>query len=327
MSTSLQVTYSGVFLAVLAHQAGLPIPSVVFLMAAGALSAHGAMNPAIIVCLGILGCLAGDGIWFWLGRKWGSKAIRLLCRFTPDPQRSYKNAQDKFSQYGLPLLCVAKFLPGLDAVLPPLGGAQGVSVIAFLFLDTIGGFLWSSAYVGLGYVFSNQLESAIRWVQHFGMALGIAVGVPVALFAGWRGLTLARMVRQLRFRRISPPMLARKMKSNSRVAVFDLLNFELETECEIQEGIPGAFTVDPSIFWNSPQIVVPDDVKIILYSSSGDDTLSARAAMCLKRIGIENVWVLEGGLKAWREHGFPVSQSLDVPEAVAERLGVKLPGL
>jgi 3-mercaptopyruvate sulfurtransferase SseA len=47
--------------------------------------------------------------------------------------------------------------------------------------------------------------------------------------------------------------------------------------------------------------------------------------MALKRVGIEKVWVLEGGLKAWREHGFPVSQSPEVPEAVAERLGVKLP--
>jgi len=35
--------------------------------------------------------------------------------------------------------------------------------------------------------------------------------------------------------------------------------------------------------------------------------------------------VLEGGLKAWRAHGFPVSQSLEAPEVVAERFGVRLP--
>jgi hypothetical protein len=37
------------------------------------------------------------------------------------------------------------------------------------------------------------------------------------------------------------------------------------------------------------------------------------------------VWVLEGGLKAWREQGFPVSHSLEAPAVIAERLGVKLP--
>ena len=52
---------------------------------------------------------------------------------------------------------------------------------------------------------------------------------------------------------------------------------------------------------------------------------SARVAVALKRIGIDRVWVLEGGLKAWREQGFPVARSLELPEVVAKRLGVKLP--
>ena len=38
-----------------------------------------------------------------------------------------------------------------------------------------------------------------------------------------------------------------------------------------------------------------------------------------------HVWVLEGGLRGWRENGLPVSQSPETPEAVAERLGVRLP--
>ena len=97
MNTLLQLTYSGLFLAVLAQQVGLPIPSVVFLMAAGALSARGAMNPTIILLLGVLGCLAGDGIWYWIGRKWGSKAMRLICRFTADPQGCSKDAQAEVS--------------------------------------------------------------------------------------------------------------------------------------------------------------------------------------------------------------------------------------
>jgi membrane protein DedA with SNARE-associated domain/rhodanese-related sulfurtransferase len=319
------LTYGGVFLAVLANQVGLPIPSIAFLMAAGALSAHGAMSPAIIVFLGVLGCLAGDGIWFWLGRKWGSKAVRLLCRLSPDPRSCSRDAQEKFRRYGLPVLCVAKFVPGLDAVMPPLGGAEGASVPAFFVLDTVGSLLWSVAYVGLGFLFSNQLDIAIRWVQQCGTALGIAIGVPILLYAGWRGLVLVRMIRQLRLRRISPPMLARKLKSKSKVAVLDLSNFEKETGNGGWVGIPGAFRVDPSVLRKSPQIVVPDNIKIILYCSSGSDVVSARAAVGLKRIGVDKVWVLEGGLLAWREHGFPVSHSPDAPAVVAERFGIKLP--
>jgi len=323
--TSLQLTYGGVLLAVFANQICLPVPSVVFLIAAGALSAHGRMSASIVVFLGVLGCLAGDGIGFWLGRMWGSKAIRLLCRFSPDPRSSSKNAREKFHRYGPSVLCVSKFIPGLDAVMPPLSGAEGVSLLGFFARDAVGSLLWSGSYVGLGYLFSNELDAVIRWAQQFGTAFGIAIGVPIGLYAGWRGLGLVRMIRGLRLRRISPPMLARKLKSNRKVAVLDLLNFEEETDTESLEAIPGAFQVDPSRLQKSPRITVRDDVEIILCSSSGHDIVSARAAVALKRVGINKVWVLEGGLKAWREQGFPVSSSLEAPEVVAQRLGVRLP--
>jgi rhodanese-related sulfurtransferase len=220
---------------------------------------------------------------------------------------------------------VAKFVPGLDAVMPPLSGAEKVPLARFLALDALGSFLWSGCYSGLGYIFSNQLDVAIRWVQHSGTALGIAIGLPILLYAGWRGFVLVRMILELRQRRISPPMLARKLKSDRRIAVLDLANFEEDGESESVEAIPGAFVVDPSALRKATQIAVPDDVKIILYCPSGSDAVSARVAVGLKRIGVDKVWVLEGGLKSWREHGLPVSQSPEVPEAVAARLGVKLP--
>ena len=44
MTAFSQLTYAAVLLAVLIEQLGLPIPSVVFLMAAGALSARGKMQ-------------------------------------------------------------------------------------------------------------------------------------------------------------------------------------------------------------------------------------------------------------------------------------------
>lgn len=326
MTAPLQLTYPGVLLAVFAEQLCLPIPSVVFLMAAGALSARGEMRTSIIVLMGVSGCLAADGLWFWFGRRWGSRALWLLCRFSADPRRCSQNAHEKFQRFGLGVLCVAKFLPGLNLVMPPLVGAEGASLTAFLPLDMLGGFLWAGFYVGLGYLFSEEVDVAIRWVEHFGIALGIAIGVPLCLYVGWRGLALVRMIRRLRLRRISPRLLARKLKSNSRVAVLDLLDFE-ESDSGSPEAIPGAFRVDPSLLRKSPNITVPDGVEIVLYSSSGGDTVAARAAVALKRIGIDNVWVLQGGFKAWREQGLPVSESPEVPEVAAERVGVRLPRL
>ena len=49
-----QLTYTGVVLAVLANQLCLPVPAVVFLMAAGALSAQGHMRFGLVVLLSAL---------------------------------------------------------------------------------------------------------------------------------------------------------------------------------------------------------------------------------------------------------------------------------
>jgi membrane protein DedA with SNARE-associated domain/rhodanese-related sulfurtransferase len=324
VTTVSQLSYGGLLLGVFAQQVGLPVPSVVFLMVAGALAANGRMSAGIALSLCVLACLAGDGIWFWVGRKWGSKAMRVLCRFSGDPRGCSRDAQDRFRRHGLQVLLVAKFLPGFDALMPPLAGAQGVSPASFMALDAVGSILWAGAYGGLGYIFSSQLDVAIRGVQHFGTGLAILVGIPLVLYIGTRALTLARMIRQLRLRRISPKMLARKLKSGAKVAVLDLLNFEEETG-EAAEAIPGAFVVDPSVLRKSAQVAVPEDIKIILYCSSGSRMVSARAAVDLERIGVRKVWVLEGGLKAWREHGFPVSRSPEAPELVAARFGINLP--
>ena len=179
-----QLTYAGVLLAVLANQLCLPVPAIVFLMAAGALSAHGYMQASAVVLLSVLACLLADGLWFWLGRKWGSQVMRLLCRLAADPRRCSRDAHDRFSRYGLPLLCVAKFIPGLDGLMPPLAGAEAVSPIAFLALDAIGSLIWSILYVGVGYVFSEQLEIAVGWAKHFGTALTLVIGVPFCLYVG-----------------------------------------------------------------------------------------------------------------------------------------------
>ena len=200
-----------------------------------------------------------------------------------------------------------------------------MSSIRFLIFDAAGSFLWSCFYVGVGYLFAKQIDAATAWAQQFGTWFGLAIGVSIGLYVGWRGLGLVRMIHRLRQRRISPQVLERKLKSDTKVAVLDLLTFDEEADTDNVEAIPGAFSVDPARLQKSPRIAIPDEVEIVLYSSSGSDIISARAAMALKQIGIDNVRVLEGGLKAWREQGFPVSQVLEVPEVVAERLGVELP--
>ena len=179
-----------------------------------------------------------------------------------------------------------------------------------------------------GWAISSPMNWRLQSIgpQHFATALAIAVGVPVGLYAGWRGLALAQMIRRLRLRRISPP--------------------DARTQTEIQEQSRGARPVElrrrnrhakrrgySGRFQRRSLAVaeVSTDHCSRMMSRSfstvprGATWSAHESAVALKRIGIDKVWVLEGGLKAWREQGFPVSHMLEPPEIVAERHGVKLP--
>jgi rhodanese-related sulfurtransferase len=221
------------------------------------------------------------------------------------------------------LIVAAKFVPGLDGVTPPLAGAEGTSVQRFVLADSIGALLWSLTYSGIGFLFANQIREAAQIAHRFGFLLMLLVGVPLTCWIIWRVWTILAMIRELRFRRISPVLLHEKMEAGEKIAVIDLLSFEGHDETEL--GIPGSMRMSAERLKTGPKLQVPADVEIVLYCTTHQEITSARVAIALQRRGIRSVWILEGGLDAWRRDGFPVSASFAKPEELAHRLGIQLP--
>ncbi len=319
------LTYSGIGIAVFGQQFCLPVPAMLLLMTAGALAAEGEghLRIGLVVMSGVVGCLAADGFWFWLGRRWGSGVIRLVCSLTSDPKGSRERSRRVFARWGLRLLLVAKFVPGLDGVSPPLAGAEGATVRGFVLYDAAGSLLWCAAYVGVGFLFARQVNAVAGALDHFGRVMLVVIGVPLVAFALWRGLHVVRMIKHLRLRRISPAMLARKLKENPKVVVFDLLDFEAR-DGEVA-GIPGALRVDPTRMRKAQKLKIPDGVEVVLYCASRNEFASARVAEALEKKGFTAVWVLEGGLDAWVQDGHAVSMELSTPTQIADRMGIVLP--
>jgi membrane protein DedA with SNARE-associated domain len=255
-------TYLILWVAVFARQVCLPVPAVLFLLTAGALARGGELTMSIVLCVGILGCLAGDLVWFEAGRHWGSHIMRVLCVFSSDPRYCAERAHKVFGKWGLRSLMVVKFIPGLDGVTPPLAGIEGSSRIAFLAYDSIGSLLWSALYAGLGYLFASRLAVIAASLGRFGDVLAAAISVPFGCYVGWRAWVLVRMLYHLRLRRITPLLLQTRLASGEQVAIVDLLSFEDERWA--RAGIPGAVRIDPARFQNRSRVVVPENLGIVL---------------------------------------------------------------
>ncbi len=317
------LTYTSIGLAVFAQQFGLPVPAMLLLMGAGTLARRGQLHLSLVLLSAVAGCLAADGFWFWLGRRWGSRVIRAVCSLTSDPKRSRERAHRIFARWGLRLLVIAKFVPGLDGVSPPLAGVEGASIKGFVAYDAAGSLLWSGVYTLLGFGFAHQFDGILRVIERFATMLALVVGLPLLLYVALRGLYLWRVIRQLRLRRISPAMLQQKIDEGGKTAIFDLLNYEAREDGVA--GIPGSVRVDPTRMRKSPRVRIPEGVSVVLYSSSKNEFASARVAEALRKKGMFEVWVLEGGLEAWVEEGRPVTTAFQTPEQVAARMGIVLP--
>jgi membrane protein DedA with SNARE-associated domain/rhodanese-related sulfurtransferase len=318
------ITYPTILLAVFANQLCLPVPAVFFLITAGALVGTGSLNFSIVVLVGVVGSLAADYGWFMAGRWGGFRVVRTLCAFSANGQHSAVRARTLFARWGLPGLVLAKFVPGLDGLMPPLAGALNVTTVLFLLFDAVGALFWSAGYCFLGYLFSGRLNVVAAMVARTSKILAIVLACVLSylLLRAWE---LLRTIRQLKLRTISPALLHEKLQAGDRIAVLDLLDVEGQEDPAIVAGIPGAARISPTPLRSSAQVRAPTDVQLVLCCSSRNQITSARTAVLLRRKGITNVWVLEGGLKAWRELDLPVTTELCTAVQVAARFGVELP--
>src|SRR5262249_52660514 len=110
------------FVWVLVEQLGVPVPAMPLLLAAGALAGAGRMSYFDSLLSGLLGAVVPDSVCFHLGRRKAIKILQLLCRISLEPDSCVRRTEGIFSKQGARSLIVAKFLPGLGLVTPPLAG-------------------------------------------------------------------------------------------------------------------------------------------------------------------------------------------------------------
>jgi len=300
---------------VLAEQLGAPIPSMPVLLAMGALTGVGAYRFGTSIVVALAAALTADTTWYFIGRKRGHSVLRLLCRISLEPDSCVNTTRYWFLKLGGWSLVIAKFIPGLNALASPMAGLSRMPIWKFLATDIAGGLAWSSAYMGIGYIFRDQLEDVASFAQRLGSGMLLLLVTPVFLWIAWKYWQRRRFIRHLRMARVTPEELKRRMDSpTDEVYVVDL-----RTPDEVDwEGmkLPGASWFDRKTI-ELHEREIPRDRDIILYCSCPNEFTSAGTALLLKRLGITRVHPLEGGYDAWRDRGYPVEPATRLERVAA----------
>jgi len=294
--------------AVFAEQVGLPLPALPFLIAAGALVGTGQMALGMAVFSAVLAAMVGDQVWFELGRRRGRLVLNWLCRISLEPTSCVRRTEDFFARHGVRSLIVAKFVPGFSTIAPPLAGIVGLTVPQYLLFNGLGTLLWVGTGIGLGIVFSDQLEEALEMSAQIGPIVGLVVVIAVMGYVIFKAVLRYRA--DQRIVRMTVKQLTDKLATGEAPVIVDLRAHGARQQ---EPGIPGAtpIALDDLL---AKQHELSRERDVILYCACPRDASSVEGARRLRKLGFTRVWPLAGGLGAWNAAAAQSSTSVQVSD-------------
>src|ERR1700732_3820436 len=124
--------YSILFAAVFLEAVGLPLPAALALLIAGGASARGSLLGSYALAGALMAMVTGDMLMFLMGRYTGWWLLGVLCRISLNPESCILRSADSFYRRGRMLLVVAKFIPGINTMAPPLAGCMNMRLFSVL---------------------------------------------------------------------------------------------------------------------------------------------------------------------------------------------------
>ena len=294
-----------VFLNVLLEQLGLPVPAIPTLVVAGALAANGKLPGFAVGAVAVAASLIGDSSWYLAGRAYGVRVMKLLCRISLTPDTCVSQTQASFERWGPRALVIAKFVPGLSMIAPPLAGATRMGFVRFIAFSGVGACLWVSAALLAGWLLRAQIANLLPRLSGIGGTVVVIVLVLLGGYIAFKWWERRRFYALLDMARINVDELYERMRGDPVPVVVDVRS---STARGLERRrIPGALHM-PVQEVEQHVRSLPRDREIILYCTCPNEASAAQAARVLVRNGFRRVRPLRGGLDAWIAAGYAVEE-------------------
>lgn len=159
---------------------GAFIPGTAILLGLSAMIGMGHLPLWPVMIAAALGAIAGDGFSWWVGHRWRDR-VAGLWPFSRHP-RLIADGQRFFARHGGKSILIARFTPGVRAIVPVVAGASGMPARRFLVANVGSALVWAPAHVlpgalaGLGLGLAGHVSTRLLV-----LALGLIVAVVAAL--------------------------------------------------------------------------------------------------------------------------------------------------
>ena len=178
--------YIIIFLIVLAEALGFPVPAALALVMGGAAVAAGVLHGPAAALVAVTAMLMGDSLLYVLGSRMGWRLLAFLCRVSVDPETCILHSAESFYKRGRATLVIAKFIPGINSMAPPLAGSMKMPFVQFLTLDFLGAMAYAFTYGAIGFIFRDFVATIARGFRAAGHVVEIVVIVSAIAFTIYR---------------------------------------------------------------------------------------------------------------------------------------------
>lgn len=133
----------------------------------------------------------------------------------------------------------------------------------FVLFDSLGSVVWLGTYMGLGYLFADQLEAVAAYALRMGSSIVILLVLACAAWIAGKYIHRRRFLRKLSMARITAEELHRMLEAGQDVMVVDL---RLRMEEDPDDSIPGALRMSAEDLAERSH-EIPRDRDIVLLCS------------------------------------------------------------
>lgn len=173
---------------------GVVVPGEAAVVIGGALASQGRISLGSAIAAAILGAIVGDTVGYEIGARWGQ---RMLPRVSRRRAQRIEKAEAYLRRHPGWTITLGRFPPGLRTLVPGAAGMSRVRYRTFLLYNVIGGVVWGTTFVLLGYAAGHEWRRVERLISASGLAL---LG---AIVVGWLVVRSVRHGALSRLRRAS----------------------------------------------------------------------------------------------------------------------------
>ncbi len=138
-----------------------------------------------VTACGFIGSLSGDQLYFYLGRRHGSRFLERRPAWQARSRRVHRILE----RHPILLILSFRFLYGLRTITPLVLGTSKVPYPLFSILNVVGAGIWASVVAFAGYYFGKSVELVLGEIKRYeiGVFVFVAVcGCILWLVAIWR---------------------------------------------------------------------------------------------------------------------------------------------